>query len=136
VATSAGKSELCTEVIEDVTRDQCYIDFALRKNQFDVCEKITNRYLRGSCNSLRNLRMLEKAVNEARLAPTTVPEIKIEEGDENTVSSGETACGASRPAECGNTISMVCADDRKTYSNSCQACMNANVTAYSTGACV
>jgi hypothetical protein len=50
---------LCAGIGDDVTRDQCYIDFAIRKNEFDVCEKIANRYLRGSCNSLQNLRQLE-----------------------------------------------------------------------------
>jgi hypothetical protein len=70
VASSADNSALCANIGDDVTRDQCYIDFAIRKNQFDVCEKIANRYLRGSCNSLRNLRELElQRINE-----TTVPE--------------------------------------------------------------
>jgi hypothetical protein len=59
VASAADKSSLCAGIGDDVTRDQCYIDFAIRKNEFDVCEKIANRYLRGSCNSLQNLRQLE-----------------------------------------------------------------------------
>jgi len=67
VASSADQSGLCSGIADDVTRDQCYIDFAIRKNEFDVCEKIVNRYLRGSCNSLRNLRQLELARD---VAPT------------------------------------------------------------------
>lgn len=84
VASSADQSTLCSGIGDDVTRDQCYIDFAIRKNEFDVCEKIANRYLRGSCNSLRNLRQLElqRETEPAGLAvagtetvtPTTVTE--------------------------------------------------------------
>jgi len=49
----------CDDVSADDKRDTCYMDFALAKNQFEVCGKLANRYLKNSCFSLKNLRLLQ-----------------------------------------------------------------------------
>ena len=59
LADEAEDYNFCDDVSKDNKRDTCYMDFALAKNQFEVCGKLANRYLKNSCFSLKNLRMLQ-----------------------------------------------------------------------------
>ncbi len=128
VAASSGKSEVCAGIGDDITRDQCYIEFALNRNEFDVCEKITNRYMRGSCNSLRNLRQLEQARVETPVMedlpeqPTYVPPTNFD-------------CSAERPTTCDDPTVFVCGSDGRTYASVCLACRNTEVQSYTIGQC-
>jgi len=47
-------SDVCAKVVKDSKRDQCYMDFAT-KGDYSVCDKLVNKYLKQSCESLKKL---------------------------------------------------------------------------------
>ena len=53
-ATTKRESEVCSEITKDSKRDQCYMDFAT-KEDYTVCDKLVNKYLKQSCDSLKKL---------------------------------------------------------------------------------
>ncbi|MBI2208220.1 hypothetical protein HYU50_01890 [Candidatus Woesearchaeota archaeon] len=58
VAKIAGKSEICGEISKDNRKDTCYMNFVIDKKDYTVCDKVTNQYLRQSCESLKQLSKL------------------------------------------------------------------------------
>ncbi|MBS3131321.1 hypothetical protein J4212_02715 [Candidatus Woesearchaeota archaeon] len=65
VARILQKSEICNDVIKESRRDSCYINFATPPlNDYTVCDRIINQYLKQSCNSLKQL----SALNQTNLA--------------------------------------------------------------------
>ncbi len=54
VAEASGNKEPCAQVVDSDIRDGCYIPFAY-KNDFSVCEQITNKYMKNSCLSLAEI---------------------------------------------------------------------------------
>jgi len=61
VAEVSESQEPCTKVIDDDARDSCYIPFAY-KNDFSVCSKLTNPYMKNSCISLSEISKLSEEV--------------------------------------------------------------------------
>jgi hypothetical protein len=57
-ATTNKNSEVCAKIIKDSKRDQCYMDFAT-KGDYSVCDKLINKYLKQSCESLQRLSEVE-----------------------------------------------------------------------------
>lgn len=57
-ANENRNSEVCAKVIKESKRDQCYMDFAT-KGDYSVCDKLVNKYLRQSCESLKRLSEVE-----------------------------------------------------------------------------
>jgi len=55
VAAEAGVSAYCSRVSIVSLRDSCYMRFALQ-NDFSVCEKVSNSYLKNSCFTLASRR--------------------------------------------------------------------------------
>ncbi len=47
-------SGICNNIIEDLKRDSCYMNFAL-DGDYDVCDKIRNSYTRNSCLHLKSM---------------------------------------------------------------------------------
>ncbi len=58
VADEADSKESCERIVADDVRDTCYITFAY-DNDFSVCDKLTNKYMRNSCFSLAELKKFE-----------------------------------------------------------------------------
>ena len=54
VAESSGKSTFCARIESNTKRDSCYMDFALN-GDFTVCDKVVNKYLQKSCDSLKQI---------------------------------------------------------------------------------
>ena len=54
IAKQAAQSGICSDISKESKRDQCYMDFAI-KGDYSVCEKLVNKYLRQSCDSLKQL---------------------------------------------------------------------------------
>jgi len=54
ISEASGSKEPCTQVTDSDVRDACYIPFAY-KNDFSVCNEITNPYMKNSCQSLAEL---------------------------------------------------------------------------------
>ena len=54
LAELIGNSIVCEEISIDSRKDACYMNF-VNTGDYSVCEKITNDYLRKSCEALRNL---------------------------------------------------------------------------------
>jgi hypothetical protein len=52
VASATKNPLLCENVKKDSRRDTCYTDF-VALDDFSVCDKITNEYLKNSCNTLK-----------------------------------------------------------------------------------
>lgn len=48
------EKEMCAKITKDSRRDQCYMDF-VTKGDYSVCDKLTNRYLKQSCASMKQL---------------------------------------------------------------------------------
>jgi len=53
-ATENKDNSVCDKVVKDSKRDQCYMDFA-SKGDYTVCDKLVNKYLKQSCESLKSL---------------------------------------------------------------------------------
>lgn len=53
-ATTNKNSDVCAKIVKDSKRDQCYMDFAT-KGDYTVCDKLVNKYLKQSCESLKKL---------------------------------------------------------------------------------
>jgi hypothetical protein len=51
VANTAKQSSFCTPIFSELKRDNCYSDFALN-GDFTVCDKMTNKYMKESCQDL------------------------------------------------------------------------------------
>ena len=47
-------SLLCEEISAEPRKDACYMNF-VNKGDYSVCEKISNDYLRKSCEALKNM---------------------------------------------------------------------------------
>lgn len=45
-------SKICGEISDEIKKDSCYMGFAL-DGDYAVCDKISNKYTRNSCNNLR-----------------------------------------------------------------------------------
>jgi len=59
VAKITNKNQICEEVSKVSRKDNCYMNFVTGgKNDFSVCSKIFNQYLRTSCDSLKRLNEL------------------------------------------------------------------------------
>ena len=54
VAEYSGKSTFCTRIDSNTKRDSCYMNFAL-DGDFTVCDKVVNKYLQRSCESLKQI---------------------------------------------------------------------------------
>ena len=54
VATTNRNNEVCAKIVKDSKRDQCYMDFAT-KGDYTICDKLVNKYLKQSCESLEKL---------------------------------------------------------------------------------
>jgi len=52
LAEASQTSSWCEEIVDDNRRDGCYSEFVL-KGDYSVCGKLTNKYLKESCYSLR-----------------------------------------------------------------------------------
>ena len=57
-ATTNKNSDICAKIIKDSKRDQCYMDFAT-KGDYTICDKLINKYLKQSCESLKKLSEVE-----------------------------------------------------------------------------
>jgi hypothetical protein len=53
-AVETRDKEMCVKITKDSRRDQCYMDF-VTKGDYSVCDKLTNRYLKQSCASMKQL---------------------------------------------------------------------------------
>ena len=54
VADEGKNSDVCALIEKDSKRDQCYMDFAT-SGDYSVCDKLINKYLKQSCDSLKSL---------------------------------------------------------------------------------
>ncbi len=54
IAEETNSSIICSKIIGDMTRDQCYLSF-IKRGDYTVCDKVINDYLRQGCNSLKEL---------------------------------------------------------------------------------
>ncbi|HLF54557.1 MAG TPA: hypothetical protein VI612_02460 [Candidatus Nanoarchaeia archaeon] len=54
VAETKNDQTICDGIVDTEIRDSCYIHFSYN-NDFSVCPKITNPYLKSSCNTLAGL---------------------------------------------------------------------------------
>lgn len=54
VAELNNNDALCEKIARDSRKDSCYMNFVL-KGDYSVCGKLNNRYLKQSCESLRDL---------------------------------------------------------------------------------
>ena len=58
-ATTSRNSAVCEKIVADQKRDNCYLNFVAQKdsalNDYTVCDKITNKYLKQSCDSLKKM---------------------------------------------------------------------------------
>ena len=54
LATTNRNNAICDKIVKDSKRDQCYMDFAT-KGDYTVCDKLVNKYLKQSCESLEKL---------------------------------------------------------------------------------
>ncbi len=54
VAGGSENSGVCEQIEKDSKRDQCYMDFAT-DGDYSVCGKLVNKYLKQSCDSLKQL---------------------------------------------------------------------------------
>ncbi len=54
VAEVTNDSKICERISTDSRRDSCYLTFVMNKD-YSVCNKITNEYLRNSCNTLSEI---------------------------------------------------------------------------------
>lgn len=53
-ATTNRNSDVCAKIVKDSKRDQCYMSF-VTKEDYTVCDKLVNKYLKQSCESLKKL---------------------------------------------------------------------------------
>jgi hypothetical protein len=54
VANSVNQSLVCDNILSVSKRDACYMNFAMPpNNDYSVCEKVENQYLKKSCESLK-----------------------------------------------------------------------------------
>ena len=53
IAKEIKNSDVCSNIIRDSKRDQCYIEF-VKERDYSVCDKLVNKYLKRSCESLRD----------------------------------------------------------------------------------
>ncbi|MBI2576789.1 hypothetical protein HYV84_06240 [Candidatus Woesearchaeota archaeon] len=53
-ATQLVKSEECAPITRESRRDQCYMEFVM-KGDYTVCNNIINKYLKQSCDSMKQL---------------------------------------------------------------------------------
>jgi len=59
VAKITDNNVICEDISKDSRKDSCYMNFVLPpKHDYSVCGKVTNQYLRQSCDSLRQLNEL------------------------------------------------------------------------------
>ncbi len=57
-ATKNKQKTVCEKIIKDSKRDQCYMDFVVNED-YSVCDKLVNKYLRQSCNSLKKISSIQ-----------------------------------------------------------------------------
>lgn len=56
VAVKIGNPKLCEVIKKDKRRDSCYLAFILSDSKdYTVCDKVSNEYMKQSCNSLKQL---------------------------------------------------------------------------------
>lgn len=56
VAKRANQPDICGQIIQAKEKDGCYLDFALGKDRFDLCDLLQDRWLKSSCYSYSNLK--------------------------------------------------------------------------------
>jgi len=56
VAKRSGQAEICGQIVQDKDKDGCYLDFALGRDRFDLCDQVQDRWLKSSCYSYANLK--------------------------------------------------------------------------------
>lgn len=52
-ASKSGLSETCADITSDSIKDQCYMTFVLDKEEYELCDKITNIYEKRACEGLK-----------------------------------------------------------------------------------
>jgi len=52
VAIGSKKPDYCKEVLEEPTKDRCYLNFATKNNDYSTCSFIVNAYFSKSCTAL------------------------------------------------------------------------------------
>lgn len=52
IAVVALNPQFCSSIINDRKRDNCYMYFAINRNDANVCQYITDRFIKSSCESL------------------------------------------------------------------------------------
>jgi hypothetical protein len=57
-AKETRDSDSCSKIVKDSKRDQCYMAF-VTKEDYTVCDKLINKYLKQSCESLKKLSEVE-----------------------------------------------------------------------------
>lgn len=62
VADEATNSAFCAKVKDSERRDNCFVSYVLKTNDFNVCSSIENVYMRKTCYNLRNLRAMQQAM--------------------------------------------------------------------------
>ena len=54
IASETKNSDICADITKESKRDQCYMDF-VTDGDYTVCDKLINKYLKQSCESLKKL---------------------------------------------------------------------------------
>jgi hypothetical protein len=64
IANASSKSQLCLNIQDLRARDDCLMEFAF-KNDYTVCNQLSNRYLLTSCQSLARFSTAQSEQAEA-----------------------------------------------------------------------
>ena len=58
--SAPGQAEICGQIVQDKDKDGCYLDFALGRDRFDLCDQVQDRWLKSSCYSYASLKKAGK----------------------------------------------------------------------------
>ncbi len=61
VAEASSNSAFCARVKNSDTRSNCYVSYALKTNDFSVCNSVDDVYLKRTCFNLKNLEAMRQA---------------------------------------------------------------------------
>ncbi len=61
VAIGSRNANICQNVLEEPTKDRCYLEFASELSDFSSCSLIVNKYLAQSCNALSRISAAQAA---------------------------------------------------------------------------
>jgi len=59
IAKRSKNSRVCSSIRSDSKKDTCYMNFAM-DGDYSVCDKISNKYLKKSCESLSYMNQIEQ----------------------------------------------------------------------------